>query len=103
MWTQFMDMHSGGGRKLEWEYIYIEAPADEAKAIFFNRFGRNPEKVTCTCCGDDYSLTEGDSLEQVTAFNRGCDYAYFRPDGKECSQNEGWVPGKGKPEGYTSR
>lgn len=21
MWTQFMDMHSGGGQKLEWAYV----------------------------------------------------------------------------------
>lgn len=74
MWTQFMDMHSGGGLKEKWQYIYIEAPEQEAKAIFYNRFGHNPDRVTCTCCGEDYSTNESDSLEQATGFERGCDY-----------------------------
>lgn len=75
MWTQFMDMHSGGGSKEKWEYIYIEAPESEARTIFYNRFGHNPERVTCTCCGEDYSITEYESLEQATAFERGCRYS----------------------------
>lgn len=31
MWTRFMDMHSGGGSKEKWEYIYIEAPETRRK------------------------------------------------------------------------
>jgi hypothetical protein len=73
-WTRFMDMHSGGGQKEKWAYIYIEAPEDEAKVIFYNRFGHNPERVTCTCCGEDYSIGEHTSLAQATAYNRNCDY-----------------------------
>ena len=73
-WTQFMDMHSGGGLKEPYTHIYIEAPADEAIVIFYNRFGHNPNRVTCTCCGEDYSITESESLEQATAFARGCAY-----------------------------
>lgn len=69
-----MDMNSGGGSKEDWEYIYIEAPGDEAKVIFYNRFGHNPERVTCTCCGNDYSITESKTLEQATAYERGCAY-----------------------------
>jgi len=72
MWTEFMDMNSGGGRKEKWSYIYIEAPEDEAKVIFYNRFGHNPERVTCTCCGDDYSITEYEDLRRATAYQRGC-------------------------------
>ena len=72
MWTQFMDMHSGGASKEEWEYIYIEAPEEEAIVIFYNRFGHNPNRVTCTCCGDDYSISESETLEHVTAYERGC-------------------------------
>lgn len=72
MWTQFMDMHSGGGSKEDWEYIYIEAPEDEAKVVFYNRFGHNPERVTCTCCGRDYSISESGTLEEATASERGC-------------------------------
>ena len=72
MWTQFMDMHSGGGSKEAWEYIYIEAAEEEARVIFYNRFGHNPERVTCTCCGDDYSVSESATLEKATAYERGC-------------------------------
>lgn len=28
MWTHFMDMHSGGGQKLDWPHIFIEAPEE---------------------------------------------------------------------------
>lgn len=72
MWTQFWDMHSGGGQKEKWANIYIEAPQDEAKVIFYNRFGHNPERVTCTCCGEDYSISEEESLVQLTGYHRGC-------------------------------
>ena len=72
MWTQFWDMYSGGDQKEKWAMIYIEAPEDEAKIIFYNRFGHNCERVTCTCCGEDYSLDEDESLEQLTAYHRGC-------------------------------
>jgi hypothetical protein len=74
MWTQFWDMNSGGGQKEKWAQIYIEAPEDEAIVIFYNRFGHNPNRVTCTCCGEDYSISEYDTLEHATAFHRGCLY-----------------------------
>jgi hypothetical protein len=74
MWTKFWDMHSGGSQKEEQQFIFIEASEDEAKAIFYNRFGHNPERVTCTCCGDDYSISEDESLEQITAYHRNCAY-----------------------------
>jgi len=101
-WTRFMDMHSGGSSKEPQQYILIEAPENEAKIIFYNRFGHNPERVTCTCCGEDYSIGEHPTLEDATAFDRGCDYTYFRPDGTECDQDEAWIYGKGLIEGYTS-
>lgn len=72
MWTQFHDMHSGGGQKLYWARIYIEADAEEAKIIFQNMFDRNPERVTCTCCGGDYSINSHEDLAQLTGFERGC-------------------------------
>lgn len=72
MWTEFMDMHSGGGQKENWPKIYIEAPEEQAIVIFYNRFGHNPHRVTCTCCGPDYSITETESLEEATAYERGC-------------------------------
>ena len=45
MWTHFWDMHSGGGQKEKFGHCYIEAPENEAKVIFYNRFGHNPERV----------------------------------------------------------
>ncbi len=74
MWTHFWDMHSGGGQKLEWANIYIEAEEEEAKRIFYSRFERNPDRVTCTCCGPDYSIYSEKTLGQLTAFHRKCLY-----------------------------
>lgn len=73
-WTRFMDMHSGGGNKEKWEQIFIEAPEAEARVIFYNMFGHSPDCVTCTCCGNDYSVSEHESLAIATAYERGCDY-----------------------------
>lgn len=73
-WTEFWDMCSGGSQKEDFSNCYIEAPYAEAKVIFYNRFGHNPERVTCSCCGEDYSISEKDSLEQATAFHRNCSY-----------------------------
>ena len=72
VWTQFHDMHSGGEQKLDWARIYIEAPESEAALIFQNAFDRNPHRVTCTCCGADYSLSESVSLAQASGYERGC-------------------------------
>lgn len=74
MWTEFKDMHSGGSQKEEWSEIFIEAPEEEAKIIFYNRFGHNPDRVTCTCCGNDYSINEYETLEEATAYERGCKF-----------------------------
>ncbi len=102
MWTKFWDMHSGGRQKEQWARIYIEAPEQEARVIFYNRFGHNPERVTCTCCGSDYSTEEGESLLQLSAYHRGCDYAYLDRNGNEVGQAVAWVSGKGMKPGYTS-
>ena len=102
MWTHFWNMHSGGSLKEKFAHIYIEAPKEEAIVIFYNRFGHNPERVTCTCCGSDYSISEEELIEQLTAYERGCDYVYFRPNGDECLQDEAWVIGEGLKKGYTS-
>lgn len=103
MWTRFMDMHSGGGAKEEWEYIFIEAPQKEAVTIFYNRFGHSPYRVTCTCCGQDYDVDESETLEDATDFERGCDTGYFNKDGVEIPQSEAWIRGKGFVNGCYSR
>jgi len=74
MWTKFWDMASGGSHKEKWDHIYIESVEEEAKIIFFNRFKHNPNRVSCTCCGEDYDICEYQSLKEATAFDRGCAY-----------------------------
>jgi hypothetical protein len=76
VWVCFHDMHSGGGLKEEpYHMIYIQAISeDAAKVIFYNRFGHNPERITCTCCGEDYSISSDPSLEQLTGYHRKCKY-----------------------------
>lgn len=69
-WTKFFDMRSGGREKEEYQYIYIEAKEKEAKVIFYNIYGHNPERVTCTCCGEDYSITEYKTLGKATEYYR---------------------------------
>lgn len=106
MWTQFWDMHSGGGLKLPpWHYIYIEAPEDEATVIFCNRFGRHPENVTCQCCGEDYSVKSEETLEQLTGFHRNL--RAIKRIGRALKNDpvlNRWYylePGQEPPEGYT--
>lgn len=70
-WTHFWDMHSGGGcKEAPYEHIFIEAPLEEAVRIFYNRFGHSPYRVSCTCRGEDYSISEYDTLEEATAYQR---------------------------------
>ena len=78
VWTIFWDMHSGGGQKLDWDKIYIEAPEEEAVSIFYSKFGRSPNRVTCTCCGPDYSITEYKTLDEATDYHRGGSYGRER-------------------------
>lgn len=68
-----MDMHSGGGRKLQWNYIYIEADEQKAIYIFERMFGLDPYNVTCNCCGEDYSISS-DKLGALTSYERRCRY-----------------------------
>lgn len=88
MWTLFWDMHSGGGTKEPpYEKIYIEAPRKEAEIVFYNRFGHSAGRVTCTCCGEDYSVSESETLEQASGFHRNC-YSMARKEYD--SDNGGW-------------
>lgn len=69
-WTRFMDMHSGGGAKTDYEYIYIEADEDTAINVFCNLFDEHPYSVACHCCGSNFSISCYDSLEEATAYER---------------------------------
>lgn len=96
MWTRFMDMNSGGGSKEEWEYIYIEAPEDEAKVIFYNRFGHNPERVTCTCCGRDYSIDSEEKIVDLqSAYEAGCVTLLIKASEIKDSERSGDIPEQG--------
>ncbi len=89
-YTRFMDMHSGGGLKeAPYDKIFIEAPKDEARVIFYNRFGHSPDRVTCTCCGDDYSYDDGESLAELSAYDRNCATEYFYVDNGEVAEGVG--------------
>ncbi len=55
----FTDMHSGGRQKEPFDVLIIECGSEEeACSIFYSRFGHSPRRVTCTCCGQDYSIWE---------------------------------------------
>ena len=82
LWTHFWDMHSGGGTKEKWQHIFIHAPETEAKIIFYNRFGHNPDRVSCTCCGPDYSISEG-ALKELTKYHRSGRYGKFKGTAQE--------------------
>lgn len=70
-WTQFMDMHSGGGTKTDYEYIYIEADTeDEAEELFEEIFDEYPHSVACECCGSNFSVSSYDTLEEATNYER---------------------------------
>lgn len=89
MWTEFHDMHSGGGQKEKFSHCFIEADEEQAKSVFFARFGHNPKRVTCTCCGSDYSISTHHSLQEATAYERGCAYVYTdKETGKEVTYGD---------------
>lgn len=68
--TRFMDMHSGGHLKTPYTHIYIDEPIGEAIRTFKEIFKRDPDNVTCTCCGEDFVYEEYSSLEEATAYDR---------------------------------
>jgi hypothetical protein len=72
--TRFMDMHSGGSLKTPYTHIYIDEPLGEAVRTFKELFKRNPDNVTCKCCGEDFVYEEYESLEEATAYDRGCEW-----------------------------
>ena len=70
--TRFMDMHSGGKLKTPFTHIYVDAPLDKAIDIFKDTFKRDPDNITCKCCGEDFVYEEYSSLEDATAYDREC-------------------------------
>jgi hypothetical protein len=72
--TRFMDMHSGGHLKTPYTHIYIDEPIGEAVKTFRDLFKRDPDNVTCKCCGEDFVYEEYDSLEEATAYDRKAEW-----------------------------
>ncbi len=64
-WTKFFDMSSGGYEKTEYTTIFIELPEEEAIDYFEKRFNIDPNDITCSCCGNDYSIYEVDFPENI--------------------------------------
>lgn len=63
-WTKFYDMHSGGSvKEPPFEVIYIQLPQDQAIDAFELRFGHSPGDIACNCCGENYSVSEHETLE----------------------------------------
>ncbi len=72
--TRFMDMHSGGKLKTSFTHIYVDAPLEEALGIFKDTFKRDPDNITCKCCGEDFVYEEYPSLEEATAYDRKAEW-----------------------------
>lgn len=73
IWTRFMDMHSGGSAKENHEFIYIELPENDAIRAFEEIFGHDPNDIACECCGQNYSISDGEIL-QITGYDRGASW-----------------------------
>jgi hypothetical protein len=95
--TRFMDMHSGGKLKTPFTHIYVDAPLDKALDIFKDTFERDPNNVTCKCCGEDFVYEEHSSLEEATAYDRECVWVGKRYDLKSAKLSlEEYFSGKNK-------
>jgi hypothetical protein len=72
--TRFIDMHSGGNLKTSYTHIYIDEPLGKAVQTFKDLFKRDPDNITCKCCGEDFIYEQYNSLEEATAYDRKCDW-----------------------------
>ena len=68
MWTEFMDMSSGGNEKTEWGCIYINLPVNKAIEYFGDKFNIDPNNITCDCCGQDFWIEECDEPKQKSGY-----------------------------------
>lgn len=95
--TLFWDTHSHGTQKEKWSKIYIEAPEDIARKVFFAKFQHNADRVSCTCCGPDYSVSEDDTFAEASAYHRNVPHAYNPKNKDEYGDIE---PGESLPKGW---
>ena len=108
LWVHFWDMHSGGPAKEPATNIYIECDdQEEAVIIFINRFGHDPNNVTCNCCGEDYVINAPATLRQESGYHRGCPHIVEVRNPKTGLFTDGvpndkyyYEPGEDVPEGW---
>jgi hypothetical protein len=85
-WTTFWDMHSGGDQKEAFGYLLIQAPEEVAIAEFERRYNHDPSRVTCRCCGEDYSISQRSTIYEAVGYHLGWDVendAYFDSPSKQ--------------------
>lgn len=100
-WFHFWDMSSGGGQKLAWKHIFIQARNEDAAVNKFKRlFDRDPHNVTCSCCGPDYSISDDDTLENLTAYHRNCKWVASSVDEDGVVTDQGHYAEEPRGEGY---
>jgi len=106
-WVQYHDMNSGGGRKEWFRYLLLEVPAESnegarrvADSVFYAAFGHSPERVSCTCCGEDYSIDVYSSLADATAYQRGL-RCVIKKEGGRYIDSRYIEPNEPVPDGYT--
>lgn len=79
-YTSFFDMCSGGDRKTPYSVIIFPGGYAEAVARFREEFERDPENVTCDCCGSDYCIETHDTLEEARRAYGHCVSRYIWED-----------------------
>ena len=58
---------------MDFATYYVEAASEEeAISIFEQKFDQHPDYITCSCCGEDYSIATHESLEQMSGHDRKC-------------------------------
>lgn len=65
MYTLFYDLSSGGYQKEGFQKLAVNLSMDKAEKWFEETYGHDPYRMTCDCCGPDYSVYEFDSLEEL--------------------------------------
>lgn len=66
-WTEFTDRWSGGCAKEPWDHILIQASPKAACAVFEYVFEHHPRDISCSCCGEDYLITQASEIDLATS------------------------------------
>mgnify|MGYP003526339195 CR=1 FL=1 len=91
-YTIFYDMSSGGSEKESFSKLAVKLPEKEAREWFEKTYNRDPDNVTCECCGEDYAVyekTHTDGADLVVENPSGCNEKADRSEPAKPSVNEG--------------